>query len=110
VVFFIIYIFSTSNDCCHFVLFFHFWIFKVVRKKARRTKKGNLQTSQKNSSPVKANFLLVEAIQNRKAIKTIGFVLGVFIVSWMPSIMVSIHRRKKKWRLYILPQYLANLT
>ena len=29
-------------------------------------------------------------MQNYKAIKTIGFVLGVFIVSWMPSLVVSV--------------------
>ena len=29
-------------------------------------------------------------IQNYKAIKTIGFVLGVFVVSWMPCLVLSI--------------------
>jgi len=32
----------------------------------------------------------VRVIKNYKAIKTIGFVLGVFIVSWMPSLVVSV--------------------
>ena len=32
----------------------------------------------------------VRTIQNHKAIKTIGFVLGVFIVSWMPSLVLSV--------------------
>ena len=29
-------------------------------------------------------------MQNFKAIKTIGFVLGVFVVSWMPCLVLSI--------------------
>ena len=32
----------------------------------------------------------VSTMQNYKAIKTIGFVLGVFIVSWMPCLVVSV--------------------
>ena len=61
----------------------YFWIFKIARKQSRRIKRGNLQNPQENRSTV-------EAIQNHKAIKTIGFVLGVFIVSWMPSLLVSV--------------------
>ena len=61
----------------------YFWIFKIARKQSRRIKRENLQNPQENSSTV-------EAIQNHKAIKTIGFVLGVFIVSWMPSLVVSV--------------------
>jgi len=32
----------------------------------------------------------VRAIQNYKAIKTIGLLLGVFLVSWLPSLVVSV--------------------
>jgi len=65
------------------VTFCYFWIFKIARKQSRRIKRENVHNSLENSSPV-------EAIQNHKAIKTIGFVLGVFIVSWMPSLVVSV--------------------
>ena len=61
----------------------YFWIFKIAQKQSRRIKRENLQNPQENSATV-------EAIQNHKAIKTIGFVLGVFIVSWMPSLVVSV--------------------
>ena len=61
----------------------YFWIFKIARKQSRRIKRENLQNPQENSATV-------DAIQNHKAIKTIGFVLGVFIVSWMPSLVVSV--------------------
>ena len=46
-------------------------------------KRENLHTSNEMNSPVRA-------VQNHKAIKTIGFVLGVFIVSWMPSLVFSV--------------------
>jgi len=61
----------------------YFAIFKAARKQASRIKRENLQNSNKMNAPVRA-------MQNYKAIKTIGFVLGVFIVSWMPSIVVSV--------------------
>ena len=61
----------------------YFWIFTVVRIQASRVKRENLQTSNEINAPVRA-------IQNYKAIKTIGSVLGVFIVSWMPSLVVSV--------------------
>ena len=59
------------------------WIFTVAEKQAGRIKRENVQNSNEMNSPVRA-------IQNHKAIKTIGFVLGVFIVSWMPSLVVSV--------------------
>ena len=59
------------------------WIFTVVKKQAGRIKRENVQNSNEMNSPVRA-------IQNHKAIKTIGFVLGVFILSWMPSLVVSV--------------------
>ena len=61
----------------------YFSIFKATRKQATRMKRENLQNSNEMNAPVRA-------IQNYKAIKTIGFVLGVFIVSWTPSLVVSV--------------------
>ena len=60
----------------------YFWIFIVARIQASRIKRENLQTSNSNAS--------IRTTQNYKAIKTIGFVLGVFIVSWMPSLVLSV--------------------
>ena len=61
----------------------YFWIFKVAKNQASRIKRENLQNSNEMNCPVRA-------AQNHKAIKTIGFVLGVFIVSWMPSFVVLV--------------------
>ena len=61
----------------------YFWIFTVARIQASRIKRENLQNSNEINAPVRA-------IQNYKAIRTIGFVLGVFIVSWMPSLVLSV--------------------
>ena len=61
----------------------YIWIFTVARKQASRIKRENLQNSNGINAPVRAR-------QNYKAIKTIGFVLGVFIVSWMPSLVISV--------------------
>ena len=65
------------------VVLCYFSIFKAARKQANRIQRENLQHSNEMNAPVRA-------IQNYKAIKTIGFVLGVFIVSWMPSLVVSV--------------------
>ena len=59
------------------------WIFTVAKKQASRIKRENVQNSNEMNSPART-------IQNHKAIKTIGFVLGVFIVSWMPSLVLSV--------------------
>ena len=59
------------------------WIFTVAKNQATKIKRENVQNSNEMNSPVRA-------IQNHKAIKTIGFVLGVFIVSWMPSLVLSV--------------------
>ena len=61
----------------------YFWIFKAVRKQARRMTRENRQNSDESNIPARA-------IKNYKAIKTIGFVLGAFIVSWMPSLAVAV--------------------
>ena len=65
------------------VVLCYFSIFKAARKQANSIKRQNLQHSNEMNAPVRA-------LQNYKAIKTIGFVLGVFIVSWMPSLVVSV--------------------
>ena len=61
----------------------YFWIFKVAKKQASRIKGENLQNSNEMNCPVRA-------VRNHKAIKTIGLVLGVFIVSWLPSLVLSV--------------------
>ena len=61
----------------------YFYIFKAARKQANRIKGENLQHSNEMNGPFRA-------IQDYKAIKTTGIVLGVFIVSWMPSLVVSV--------------------
>jgi len=61
----------------------YFFIFKAARKQASRIKRENVQNSDEMNVPLRA-------MQNYKAIKTIGFVLGVFIVSWLPSLVVSV--------------------
>ena len=60
----------------------YFWIFKAARKQSRRIRRQSLHNFDKINTP--------QNTQNYKAIKTIGFVLGVFIVSWMPSLVVSV--------------------
>ena len=59
------------------------WIFKVAKKQASRINGENLQNSKEMNCPVRA-------VQNHKAIKTIGLVLGVFIASWLPSLACSV--------------------
>ena len=61
----------------------YFSIFKATRRQASRIKRENHRNSNEMNAPARA-------MQNYKAIKTIGFVLGVFIVSWMPSLVVSV--------------------
>ena len=61
----------------------YFCILKVAKKQSRRIERENHPNFHENNPPPRA-------IQNHKAIKTIGFVLGVFIVSWMPSLVLSV--------------------
>ena len=61
----------------------YFWIFKTVRKQTRKI------TVERHQNPAE-NKTLPRTRQNQKAIKTIGFVLGVCIVSWMPSLVVTV--------------------
>ncbi|XP_078370469.1 beta-2 adrenergic receptor-like [Oculina patagonica] len=64
------------------VTFCYVWIFKAARKQATTIRRQNQPTDNISEPP--------RAIQNYKAIKTIGFVLGAFIVSWMPCLVVSV--------------------
>ena len=64
------------------VTFCYVWIFKAARKQATTIRRQNQLTDNVNKPP--------RPMQNYKAIKTIGFVLGVFIVSWMPCLVVSV--------------------
>ena len=65
------------------VTFCYFWIFIIAKKQAGKIKRENLQNVNEMNSPVRA-------IQNHKAIKTIGLVLGVYIVSWVPFLVLSV--------------------
>ena len=64
------------------VVFCYVWIFKAARKQAATITRQN-QPADNIDGPSRAK-------QNYKAIKTIGFVLGVFIASWMPCLVVSV--------------------
>ena len=63
----------------------YFWIFKAASDQARRMTGGNKHRADERRSTFPSRI-----IQNFKAIKTIGFVLGVFVVSWMPCLVLSI--------------------
>ena len=60
----------------------YFWIFEAARKQSREIRRESHRNFHENNTQ--------QSTQNYKAIKTIGFVLGVFIVSWMPSLVVSV--------------------
>ena len=63
----------------------YFWIFKAASNQARRMTGGNKHRADERRSTFPNRIM-----QNFKAIKTIGFVLGVFVVSWMPCLVLSI--------------------
>ena len=63
----------------------YFWIFKTVRKQTRRITVERHQNTAENNTCTQPC-----ARQNHKAIKTIGLVLGVFIASWMPSLVTTV--------------------
>ncbi|XP_078355298.1 beta-2 adrenergic receptor-like [Oculina patagonica] len=73
---FIIFVFPLT-----LVTLCYFWIFKVARQQSKRITRDNHQND--GNTPVRA-------LQNYKVVITIGFVLGVFVVSWMPSVIISI--------------------
>ena len=55
------------------------WIYKAARKQATAITRVTLPGVEPTL-----------AVENYKAVKTIGFVLGVFLASWMPYFVVSI--------------------
>ena len=57
----------------------YFWMYKAARKQATAIIRVNQPGRQQ-----------AFAIENYKAIKTIGFVLSVFLVSWLPAFGVSV--------------------
>ena len=66
------------------VAFCYAWIFKAARRQIRRIRENSIE-----------NNTMFKAKQNYKALKTVGFVLGVFIASWMPCLVVSIVHQVK---------------
>ena len=55
------------------------WIYKAARKQTTAMR----QVTQTGGEPI-------PTVKRYKAIKTIGFVLGVFLASWMPYFVVSV--------------------
>ena len=60
----------------------YFKIFKTAREQSRRITRENARNTNENNT--------ARAKQNFKAVKTTGFVLGVFIVSWLPCVLISV--------------------
>lgn len=68
------------------VTFCYCWIFKAARKQTRLIMRENMLSSDEQNETRRDG----RVTHNYKALKTVGFVLGVFIVSWMPCLVVSI--------------------
>jgi len=64
------------------VTFSYFWIFKTAREQSRRIAGETARNVDENTTAL--------AKQNYKAVKTIGFVFGVFIFSWMPCVVLPV--------------------
>ena len=64
------------------VTFCYFWIFKTAREQSRRIARETARNVDENTTAL--------AKQNYKAVKTIGLVLGVFIFSWMPCVVLPV--------------------
>ena len=65
------------------VSFCYILIFKLARKQFRRI----LETT---NIPDSGENIRVRVVQNLKAIKTVGFVLSVCIITWMPSVVLQL--------------------
>ena len=65
------------------VSFCYILIFKLARKQFRRI----LETT---NIPNSGENMRVRVVQNFKAIKTVGFVLSAYIITWMPSLVLQL--------------------
>ena len=65
------------------VSFCYILIFKLARKQFRRI----LETT---NIPDSGENIRVRVVQNFKAIKTVGFVLSAYIITWMPSVVLQL--------------------
>ena len=65
------------------VSFCYILIFKLARKQFRRI----LETT---NIPDSGENMRVRVMQNFKAIKTVGFVLSAYIITWMPSVVLQL--------------------
>ena len=66
------------------VSFCYILIFKLARKQFRRI---ILETT---NIPDSGENMRVRVMQNFKAIKTVGFVLSAYIITWMPSVVLQL--------------------
>jgi len=64
------------------VTFCYFWIFKIAREQSRRIARETARNLDENATSL--------ANQNYKAVKTIGFVFGVLLFSWMPCVVLPV--------------------
>ena len=65
------------------VSFCYILIFKLARKQFRRI----LETT---NIPDSGENMRVRVMQNFKAVKTVGFVLSAYIITWMPSVVLQL--------------------
>ena len=63
------------------IIFCYYRILVLARRQSRKicTLNAHLQRNQ----------LVAEGIRNRKTAKTVGFVVALFVISWLPSLVVS---------------------
>ena len=81
-----LFVFITITICLVPLLvvsFCYILIFKLARKQFRRI----LETT---NIPDSGENMRVRVMQNFKAIKTVGFVLSAYIITWMPSVVLQL--------------------
>ena len=63
------------------IIFCYYHILVLARRQSRKicTLNAHLQRTQ----------LVAEGLRNRKTTKTVGFVVAMFVISWLPSLVVS---------------------